>query len=322
MTNIKLDDIPDLVKSKKLSTNEACIQVYLILYTNPARFNIHDMDEDTRSDFLLYFLQKKAQQLLENYNPLISPFGAYIYKTIQTSRMTFCSKLSEKSNYSQICFEDSKNSFYEQMEYTENQVTDVAEPAKKFDLHSESQEIPQIVFKRIFQKAPHRLAVAESQDRKLKRGILILALKSAWYINDEQIQKVSTFCQIPPSVLTTTVCRLKSGLITKALNRKIIEDNRNRAYSFVRNYRMQLAQGEGSMDKIKFKRIQKKLDFQFESWFSKNTKLQSGSLRISPSNSEVASALGLTSRLVSFYMRKLKDIDPQRIADLRKTVNG
>lgn len=322
MTNIKLDDIPDLVKSKKLSSNEACIQIYLILYTNPARFNIHDMDEDARSDFLLYFLQKKTLRLLENYDPLISPFGAYIYKTIQTSRMTFCSKLSEQSNYRQVCFEDSQNSYYEQMEYTQNKVTEIAEPKKKFNLNSDSNEIPQLVFKRVFQKAQHRLCVAESQDRKLKRGLLILALKSAWYISDEQIQKVSMFCQIPPSVLTSTVCSLKSGLITKALNRKVIEDNRNRAYSFVRNYRMQMAQNKDSMDKIKFTQLQKKLDFQFDSWFTKNAKLKSGALRISPSNSEVANALGLTSRLVSFYMRKLKDIDPEKIADLRKTVNA
>ena len=67
MTTIKLDDIPDLVKSNKLSKQEACVQVYYTLYTNPARFGLLDMDEDYRSDFLLHFLQHKTNNLIQNY---------------------------------------------------------------------------------------------------------------------------------------------------------------------------------------------------------------------------------------------------------------
>ena len=67
MKNIILDEIPNLVKENKLSEQEACVQIYITLYTNPGRFNLLDLDKDSRSEFLLDFLQHKTTNLLKNY---------------------------------------------------------------------------------------------------------------------------------------------------------------------------------------------------------------------------------------------------------------
>ncbi len=326
MTNIKLDDIPDLVKSNKLSSQQACIQIYYTAYMNPARFGLLNLDEDSRSDFLLYFLQYKTQTLIENYNPKISPFGAYIYKTIQTAILTYNKKMSDKKNYDKIFFMDSFCDYQTKMEEYENSVTKIASNQESFncknqikikthELQNSKNEnfvIP-LVFKQLFTKAPHRLTITDSHQRKLKRGLLILALKSAWYISDSQIQKVSKICSIPPDVLTESVCHLKSKLITKALNRQTIENNRNRAYCFIHNYRMQLENLDTNHDYLKSNKLKKKLDFHIANWEKKTKFLSNGRLKIAPSNSEIASVVGLSSRFVSFYMRKLQEMDIQSI---------
>lgn len=307
MTDIKLDDIPDLVKSNKLSKQEACLQVYYILYTNPPRFGLLDLDEDTRSDFLLYFLQNKTSTLLESYNPMISPFGAYVYKTIQTSLMTFSKKLQDHKNYNKIFIQDSICSYQQQSEDSENSILKIASQEPAFSSVDPNNYIPHLVYRQIFSKASHRLAVNDSKDRKIKRGILILALKSAWYISDSQINRVSQICSIPTQVITDSVCKLKSRLINKALNRQLIENNRNRAYCFIHNYKMQLENKES--DSIKLEQIKKKLDFQTENWNKKTLRLKSGKNKIAPTNEEIGEIIGLSGRFVSFYIRKLREMD-------------
>lgn len=307
MTDLKLDDIPDLVKSNKLTKQEACVQIYHILYTNPPRFGLHTIDEDLRSDFLLYFLQYKTNSLLEKYDPSISPFGAYIYRTVQTSLLTFIKKASDRNNYNKFFIQDSICDYQAQMQENENSLIHVASDVPEFSTSSKNEEIPALVYKQIFTKGTHRLSLKDSRERKIKRGILILALKSAWYISDSQINKVSTLCNISPKVLTDSVCKLKSKLINKALNRQQIENNRNRAYCFIHNYRMQLANNE--TDNFKFEQLQKKIDFQTENWNKKTRKLNSGRNKIAPTNSEIGEIIGLSGRFVSFYIRKLREMD-------------
>lgn len=316
MTTIKLDDIPDLVKSNKLTKQQACIEVYYTLYTNPARFGLNDMDDDYRSDFLLHFLQHKTQTLLQNYNPLISPFGAYVYKTIQTARVTFRKNFNDRQNYNTLFIQDSIYNYQEQMESASNSARQIASPVPEFKDKTDEIEIPHLVYKRLFTRTAHRLTKADSQDKRLKRGLLILALKSAWYINDEQIQKVGKVCEISPSVITTSVCHLKSLLINKAINRQAIEENRNRAYSFIHNYRMQIQNQELNTDQTRLTLLNKKLDFQKQNWNKKTEKLQTGKFKICPTNSEIGNVIGLSERLVSFYMRKIKEMDVNTITSM------
>lgn len=316
MTDIKLDEIPDLVKSKQMSKQEACLQVYYTLYTSPARFGLKDMDDDLRSDFLLHFLQHKTDNLIESYDPKISPFGAYVYKTVQTARITFSKKMTDHQNYNTLFIQDSIYDYQDKMEKNISAVTKVASTPESFTANKDKSQIPQLVYKRLTNKDTHRLCKTESQARRLKLGILILALKSAWYISDEQIEKVSRVCQISPEIITSSVCQLKSLLINKALNRQTIEENRNRAYSFVHNYRIQINNQKYDKDQLKLTQLQKKLNFQTDNWSKKTKSLQSGKIKICPTNQEVGNIIGLSERLVSFYARKVREMDSGTIAKM------
>ncbi|MGN0740668.1 MAG: hypothetical protein ACI4LX_10910 [Treponema sp.] len=309
MTEIKLDNIPYLIESKEMSVQEACIQVYRILYMNPARFNLQDLDEDTRSDFLLYFLQYKAEKIVNTFNPEIALFGSYIFFTIQLAKITYIKAMTRKKNFEKTYFKDSVHNFYDMQEYAEKSVTKIADKIPSYVPSKTQGQIPHLVYRRLLEKQPHRLSTKDSQERKLKIGVLLLALKSAWYINDEQINKVSQICEIPADVLTDSVCTLKAKLINKSLNRKKIEEARNRAYYFVNDYKMRLAKGEDSVSETSFKIFKKRLSYHTNSWKVKTKNLQSGMARISPTNSEIAAVLGSNDRWVSIYLAKIKNMN-------------
>ncbi|MBP5402867.1 MAG: hypothetical protein J6Y36_06900 [Treponema sp.] len=311
MAELILDEIPELVKSKKLSVSQACIEMYKIIYTNYPRFNLKNFDEDTRSDFLLYFLEKKAKTIIERFNPEIATFGSYVYSTLQSAQITFLNSLALKSDISNSVLLDSILTYDDKMEEEVEKVTAISdeEPVYKYSRKAKKEKIPSLVYKQIFKKVNHRLPMALSKQRKIQQGLLILALKSAWYINDEQIKKVSRICDISPEIITNSVCALKSKLITKALNRREIEKSRNRAYCFVNTYRHELELTDPDENKFKYKEIKRKLDYQTSAWTNKNQLLLNGRFKIAPTNSEIADVMGLPYRLISasiMYFKKVK----------------
>lgn len=308
MTDIKLDEIPGLLKSGKLSFSQACIAVYKRIYCEPALFDLLEMDEDERSDFLLYFLQKKIPTMIRNYNPQITAFGSYVYTVVRIAKIDYLQQQDRKKNMSKTYIYESIIEYDEFIARSQKSPSKISDEIKGYVPRSEEEKIPSLVYKRFFKKEPHRLCVAESRERKLKHGILILALKSAWYINDEQIQKVSNYCKISSDILSTTVCTLKANLINKALFREEIQNNRAKAYCLINTYEQQI-RNLGTYDGLpKFERIERRLEFQKRNFNSKNKLLQSGKFKIAPTNSEIAKVIGVKNSLIANTLSKFRQL--------------
>lgn len=308
MTDIKLDEIPELLKSEKLSFNQACIAVYKRIYCKPGLFDLLDMDEDERSDFLLYFLQKKIPTMIKNYNPEITEFGSFVYTVLRMAKLDYRAQLVRKKNISKTYIYESIIEYDDFLARSQKAYAKISDEVKGYIPENDEEKIPALVYKRFFKKEPHRLCVAESRDRKLKHGILLLALKSAWYINDEQIQKVSNYCKISADILSSTVCTLKANLINKALLREEIQNNRAKAYCLINNYELEL-KNTGSYEGLpKFKRIEKRLEFQKRNFNSKNKLLKSGKFKIAPTNSEIAKVIGVKNSLIANTLSKFRQL--------------
>ena len=315
MTELKLDEIPEMVKSKKLSISSACITVHKIIYTNYARFGLDCFDEDMRSDFLLMFLETRIRKLIECYDPKVAPFGAFVYRAVQNDILSFKKRHQLNYSFATTVIRNLMLEFPEKMKKNQDSVTDIAEEVPPYVPENKSEEIPQLVFKRVFKKIPHRLTVKASQDRTLRQGILILALKSAWYINDEQIKKVSAFCRVSEDVITSSVCTLKSKLINKALNKRDIEQRRNRAYCFMNNYKKLLAEEKLYGRTSRFEELTRRLEYQKDSWKNKTDALYRGKYKVCPTNSDIAKVTGISPAVVSRYVNKLNTFDYSEIAE-------
>lgn len=324
MKNIILDEIPNLVKENKLSEQEACVQIYITLYTNPGRFNLLDLDKDSRSEFLLDFLQHKTTNLLKNYNPNITSFGAYVFFTIQTFKLSYLNKKADTHRKELLIINEATNNYSNELNNFENfsstsKESQVAEISEAYIPKSDEEKIPTLVYKKLFTRHKYKLSTLESQNRKLKQGLLIIALKSAWYINDEQINKVSSVCEISADIISDSICRLKANLITKSLCRKKIEENRNRAYLFIDKYKKELEKIKEKDSPIFFK-ISTKLNYQQKNFINKNNLLQTGKFKIAPSNSEISSIIGIPERQVSCYLSRFKALDFSKFQALKNSV--
>lgn len=306
MTEIKLDDIPELLKSEKLSFKQACLAVYKTVYFNPVLFELTDFDEDERSDFLLYFLQKKIPTMIKNFNPEITSFGSYVYSVLKLIKNDYIQKQIKKSNISRTYIQESILNYDEFQEQIQHSAAIVSDTHEGYIPQSEEEKNPSLVYKRFFQVAPHRLCVAESRKRKLQRGVLILALKSAWYINDEQIKKVSSFCKISSDILSSTVCTLKANLINKALLREEIENNRAKAYCLINNYELELQKQTSYENLPRFEQIEKCLKYHRKSFNTKNNFLKSGYCKIAPTNSEIAKVIGVKNTLIANVLSRFR----------------
>lgn len=309
MTDVKLDEIPELLKSNKISFEKACLIVYKTIYCEPVMFDLVDFDEDERSDFLLYFLQKKIPTMIRNFNPEITAFGCYVFTVLKMTKIDYRKKLVRNNNNQKTYIMDSILDYDELLTRTQESVYNISETSPEYIPDKDEEKIPQLVYRKFFKTERHRLCVAESKERKLKRGILILALKSAWYINDEQIKKVSNYCQISSEIISSTVCTLKAGLINKAILREEIQNNRAKAYCLINNYEMQIKNGGTYENLPKFTRLEKRLEYQKKNFASKNKYLQSGRCKIAPTNMEIAKAIGVPNSLISNVLSRFRQMN-------------
>ncbi|MBQ0002973.1 MAG: hypothetical protein KBT21_05505 [Treponema sp.] len=309
MTDIKLDEIPQLLKSKKLSFEKACLAVYEIIYREPFTFDLADFDEDERSDFLLFFLQKKIPALVQKFNSDITTFGCYVYTVLKMTKLDYKQKIIKNNNNHKTYIQESILDYDEILRRSQESVYPVSETNPEYIPQTEEEKIPQLVYKKFFKSEHHRLCVAESKERKLKRGILILALKSAWYINDDQIKKVSNYCKISSEIISSTICELKAGLINKAILREEIQNNRAKAYCLINNYEMQL-KNSGSYEGLpKFTRLEKRLEFQKKNFIQKNRLLRSGRCKIAPTNTEIAKVIGVPNSIIANVLSRFRKLD-------------
>ncbi|MCQ2610659.1 MAG: hypothetical protein MJ169_02825 [Treponema sp.] len=306
---IELDQIPQLLKEQSITIQQACMHIYDILYTNPARFNLISMDVDERSDFLLSLFPEKVKKMISCYDPQKSPFGAFIYTNIQSAKSSW----NKKRNLSNLQLKTWLNDTEHALKETEYSFPQEEPKLIRICDNDETQENNpaaeenKLIFKKVFSK---RFSFKENKEpiKYYKQAALVLALKSAWYITDSQIEKVSKICEIDSKAITQTVCALKANLITKALAHEEINLHRNYAYSLYSSYQ-QIMDSLEDKEGFLYQKYKKRSDYQKSSWMNKSRKLKNGRNKISPSNAEVAQYLGIEARKVSFYISQARQLN-------------
>ena len=77
MQNIKIEKLPQAVKDKTISKQEAAKIIWEAIYTNPKQYGLIYFSEDQKSDFLIG-IHKKFERLFDKYIPGSISFKSYI----------------------------------------------------------------------------------------------------------------------------------------------------------------------------------------------------------------------------------------------------
>lgn len=288
-----LDSLPEKWKNGEIGLDQAAMKVMEIVYTNPGRFNLLDMEEDERSDFLLETLPK-FRGILERYDKSLGPLGAYVYYSLPGIRASWTRKKLDIAVGAKAA-KASVRAIYEDVMEKNLRVAE-PEPAQSYGKMNACQPL---VFRKIFGKRGRFLE--PKNEFYMKRSALILALKSAWYIDDESVKRVSGCLGCSAEKLASAIAEIKDSLVEKNKKRERLVELRDRSWYFICKYRERLMELEpNSEDWIKTKR---KLEYQLASWKSKNNRLQGGWSMVAPRNNDLAKLLRIKPYKVSLFLK-------------------
>ncbi len=316
----ELENLPDEVRAGRLTVKDALGKLAALILQSPGRYVVQH-DDDLVSEVIVELLQK-GFSLFDHYDRKFGSFAGYF-----ASYVRFLSKsvrrVSSKEAMSGIACWVSQQEAYsrDEAKYSENEY-----PARITAFRP--------YFPPRTASAPYRIrAVAHTAEEKNcayrarpsfhlpdffqtkpplnKRIALVLALKSSYYLTDEHVDAVSSFCGIPKDELHTAVSALKDGLRPKIDKFIKIQDKRAHAYFLHCKYRLRLQYLKGNEAQTDG-RLHELYEMHTRNWRKTNNLLQNHSYAVCPSNKKLAELLRICERQIGYYINRA-----DRLKDLR-----
>lgn len=290
MRKYELTEIPDLWKNNVLSKQEVINYLAEFILDNKPLFNLQNYEEDVCSEIILKFLET-SEAFLDNYNPELGHFPAYFYSYIISFIKSERKSLAQKSSDNRVYFQD--------IIINNEDKPAVFEPL----CLSEKPKVP-YSFKPITEEVLKNTIVPKVQN--IDRKILVLAIRSAFYISDDQISKICKLYDVDDENLFTIIEYIRQGLSSKAGRRQELIERRNKAYFYHKKYENQIKlinENEYIYEPEQLKdNLIKKNEKHTDTWKYHNKKLQEGCMYLRPSNKKISELLGICERQVMYYL--------------------
>lgn len=292
--------IPVHVKQGLINKKEAINKVCECICLNPNDFGLKMYDEDFREDIILKVLER-GTLLIDGYDETKSDFFKYIYFKIRSFIHTVHRIKSKKNLESTIKISESANITREK--------TDIYKTINYSKLEKlESINCPKIPYALKNELTPEELRKTFENvhgDKKL----LVVAIKSAYYITDSQVKKVCSHYNIDEDKFLKAIQYCREQLILKAEKKIKVQEKRNSAYIHHKNLETQIYSIKHNMiekdDFLKNNFIERNAKYR-RYWLSLNKQLDDGMLSLRPTNKTIASILGLCERQVAYYISSLR----------------
>lgn len=211
MKKTDLSRIPLLVKEGIISQKQGIDWVAIFITKNPPLFSLQKYSEDFRSEIVLSIIEK-GPILFDSFDVETGSFFTYLYTFIQNIIFSIKKKNAKFFIKENINLVESINSFTEKehdyscIDY--NKINKKV-PFKKPDVTENDLRIAfniksKNTLKYLQENNGNQLLIQKVSSYSaglVDKTILVLALKSAFFITDEQIELVSKICKIDSDVL-------------------------------------------------------------------------------------------------------------------------
>ncbi len=139
--------------------------------------------------------------------------------------------------------------------------------------------------------------------KMIQNIIMVLALKSSYYITDEQIEKISRLLNISSVTLHQMIQEIKYQMERRICNKEKIEIRRNRAYFMHKRFKCQMEWNESNTVDPEYENLSlnKKYQKNTKNWNNLNHQLEEGKIHIRPTTKLIAKILGMSPRQVTYY---------------------
>lgn len=311
-----IEKIPEMVKSGQMNWEQAAKELVVFIISNKPMFGLQKFDEDFISEFIITFLDKGPESMNE-YDTTRGSFFAYLFcitRNFQTSLMKKAAihnqieylKLSES-----ICNYENKIEAYMNIKYDDFERPKVPfsyKPIsfKDFQLacKTDSYHIKKVMNSdtSVFSE-DIREKLKEFSPKMIQNIIMVLALKSSYYITDNQIEKISDLLNISSITLHQMIQEIKNQMERRISNKEKIENRRNRAYFLHKRFKSQMEWNENNTAEPDYEnlKLNKKYQKNTRNWKNLNRQLEEGKIHIRPTTKLIAKILGMSPRQVTYY---------------------
>ena len=306
MNQKDLEKLVQKYHTGELSEKEVINRITVFVTRNYPIYGLQKYDEDFRQDILLGLLEKGAH-ILHLYNPDYGDFFTFLYCYICTlinSRIKefMLDSIKEKVNYEELV-----------QQYEEKEI-------KYHKIDYKSLEIPKVPFaqKQLspedFQKAIKNISPT-GDDRK----VLILALKSSYYLTDHQIKKLCRMYKINPDDFYRMIQYCKNSLQKRYSRVDKAQQQRNYAYYHHKRYThiIRRYSSEEDLDyvssymKAKYEEKERK---HLRSMYRLNSVFSNG-YYLRTTNKTISEVMGISEMQVSYYIKRLKNKYQKQTSD-------
>lgn len=297
MKQSEINALPEKLQLGLISEKEVILAICNFIMKNAPVFGLQKYDEDLRQDILLDLVER-GHHIIHLYNPELGDFFTFIYCFICTLINTRIKKyallsMRDKLNYEEsILNYEEKEVQYTQIDYKSFELPKVPYSHKKLD------------------PADLQKMVQELSLNHHEKKVIILALKSSYYLTDDQIQRICKIYHIKKECFYTLVQHCKNSLSKKSEKRTIAEKRRNYAYYHHKRYRtiiqnldddLTSSQTDLFKENLKVKELKHR-----KNWNKLNNSFEKGFLYLRPSTKTVANLMGICERQVNYYINCAK----------------
>lgn len=337
MTRDEFEMIPENVKSGKMNWETAVRQMVVFVLNNKALFGLFKYDDDFISELIIEFLDR-GKDAMGQYNRSTGAFFSYTFCFIKNLCSTICKKKAIKNVIDYHNLHESILNYENKVESYEN-------------IHYHDFERPKVPYKytpisyKDFQVAcktdsyhirkiinSEQTCLSEKIKELLKNYsphmiqniIMVLALKSAYYITENQIKEITTLLNIDYNQFHQIILKVKSEIVDRERNKNKMEIRRNKAYFLHKKLRAEIDYNKNCEESFYYDFYESsKLDEQYEKntrkWNTLNHQLEEGKITIRPTIKLMAKVLGLSPRQVQYYLSMARKLGLELSNDSKKT---
>lgn len=292
-----LNTMPVKMFNGELSCEDTVRLIGSFIAKNYRVFNLQKYDEDFRSEIIITFLEN-GNKFLQTYNPDLGDFFSFLYCFVNSIANTKMRSLIQKKLKDSLTIAEGINTI-EETEYNYSKITHHLQEIPRVPYSYKTPNVNEL--KKIFSKL---------RDDNTDKKILVLAIKSSFYLSDSQIKKISRLYNIKEDDLYAVIQYFKNSLLYKSEKKIKAEERRNFAYYHHKKYKFQLEKmsenGEISASKYTTNKILNKEKKHKRNWNKMNEKLENGFLYLRPTSKSVAEVLGICERQVTYYINCAK----------------
>ena len=324
---ININLIPELVKTNKMTAEKAARFIAEDLIRNPKEYFLISQDEDILSELSLKIIET-GPLIIKNYKKDYAQFKTYICSMLKYQTLTIIRNKRKKDFKDKLLMEQPSLHYESQMEMYQNDES----PFKIGHYKPFIQKtLDKITYREkrnykknsdLFQKkTPSRKGIKDLTDYWKKRTslkaktALILALKSSYYITDEYLDNICDYCEISKRLMLETIDELNQSLPEKELKVNKAREDRDRSYNLHLKFQRELNETENKELKLK---LLDRYNYHTQKWEKRNKKIQTEGLKISPTNKQISSLLGISERQVGNYIKNADKIAEEIIDELKK----